>query len=225
MYAPFSGAMNYALRRLSEVDVNGLPAFKDHIAFVPCSERGIQSNRAEPGSSFKPDIAVMAIQDVYEFYEPGRRDGPELSELIGSIAEKAPSGQISWHTVLSAVEVKRTNAKWAPFFDQGGQNEPPKSVNVQPNQEQSCSRSTTRKIDLLLQDFVLTPVVQHFHRRLCSHPSDLPMLRGWMAAPRSRATSESADRVHSRTPRLNITLKTGYTLLRNSLIRSPPATW
>jgi hypothetical protein len=232
MYTPFSGAMNYALQRLSKVDVDGLPAFRNHIAFVPCREREIQSNRAEPGSLFKPDLAIMSLEDAYKFYEPGRGDGPELSEFTNVIAEKKPSGPISWSTVLSVIEIKRSDAKWAPLGvpfkvldDQGRQNNPPKNVNVQLNGEQDNSRSTTRKIDLHWQEFTLTPVGQRFHRRLWFHPSGLQILRGWNQALGARATSDSADGVPLNSLRINIPLKTGYTLQRNSLIRFPSATW
>jgi hypothetical protein len=228
MCVPLSEAMNYALQHLSGINVNGLPAFKNHIAFVPCFERGVPYNRAEFGPSFKPDIAIMSIQDAYEFFEPGRRDGQELSEFISGIAEKTPSGQINWISVLSAIDIRRTDAKWAPFGvfgDQGGQNDSPTNVDLQPNKEQNNSRFATCKINLLCQDFALTPDGQRFHRQLRSHPSGLPMLRRWTLALRPLTTSDSAYRVPPRTLHLKITLKTTYTLRRNTPIRFPSATW
>ncbi|KAF9647703.1 hypothetical protein BDM02DRAFT_3270005 [Thelephora ganbajun] len=114
MYLPFTEALNYALEHLSNIRVNGLPKFKTHIAFVPCN-KGVTSGRSLQGSSFKPDIAVMSLQDAREFHGLNQLDTPKASQFIGEITGKSPPGFVSWKTVLSAVEVKRKKdaSDWA----------------------------------------------------------------------------------------------------------------
>ncbi|KAF9783684.1 hypothetical protein BJ322DRAFT_1109538 [Thelephora terrestris] len=106
MYKPFTEVMNYALEPLSRIEVDGLPKFKSHIAFVPC-DKGVKSDCDISGSSFKPDVAVMSIQDAYKLYKLDGSDAPELSKLITEISVNAPSGSPSWKTILSAIEIKR----------------------------------------------------------------------------------------------------------------------
>jgi hypothetical protein len=113
VYLPFTEAMNYALECLSNVKVEGLPDFKKHIAFVPCN-RNVKSDRSAPGSSFKPDIAVMSIQDAYEFHGLGSTYGSKLSTFITKVKGKSPNGITNWKSVLSVVEMKRRpEAGWA----------------------------------------------------------------------------------------------------------------
>ena len=112
MYIPFAEAMNYTLEHLSTIQVAGLPEFKNHIAFVPCNKK-VQSNRVLPGSEFKPDIAVMSIQDAYEFHQLDKINGPKLSEFITRISGESPAGLTNWNTVLSAIEMKRKeDGRW-----------------------------------------------------------------------------------------------------------------
>ena len=109
MYTPFAEALNHALEQLSGIQVDGLPAFKTHIAFVPCN-KGVSADHNLPGSLFKSEIAPMSIQDTYKFYEFDQVDVPNISQLINEIGGKSPSGSISWKTILSAVKIKRKNA-------------------------------------------------------------------------------------------------------------------
>jgi hypothetical protein len=183
-YLPLSGAMNYALERLSEIEVDGLPEFKNHIAFVPCKERAIQTNRITPGSLFKPDIAIMSIEDAYEFYEPGRPYAPKrkLCELMNEISQKAPSGSASWSTVLSVIEIKRGKARWASLGvadDKGKQLDPMGDVSDPFDEEQDGSQPVTRKFYLFRQDFTLTPVIQRCRRQPWFRPSGPRVLLGW----------------------------------------------
>lgn len=108
----FAGAMNYALERLSRVEVNGLPRFKSHITFVQCG-RETQSDCGEPGLSTEPYLAVMSLHDAYELYELNRTGGLEPSTFINGLEEKSPSGSTSWETELLGVEIERnTNEVW-----------------------------------------------------------------------------------------------------------------
>ena len=151
MYLPFAEAMNYALEHLADIEVNGLPKFETHIAFVPCNRR-VQSNRTTPGSSFKPDIVIMSIQDAYGFHELKQHDTPKLSEFIGKIAEKSPSGLTNWGAVLSAIEIKRKkDANWLmlrEFYPQNSQVSVIQDANKRLDEKQDDSQPTTRKIDV-----------------------------------------------------------------------------
>jgi hypothetical protein len=113
MYLPFTEAMNCALQRLSDVKVEGLPNLKEHIEFVVCNTN-VDSDRSAPGSSFKPDIAIMSIQDAYDFHELDPTDGSKPSTFITEIEGNSPTGITNWKSVLSAVEMKRdSKAGWA----------------------------------------------------------------------------------------------------------------
>ena len=111
MYKPLAEAFNYALEHLAAVEVEGLPKFKSHIAFAPC-DKGVKSDRPEPGSSFKPDIVVVTLDDAREMHQIPKSQAPNLSQLVGEIKGKPPSHP-RWKSVLSAVEVKRADfAEW-----------------------------------------------------------------------------------------------------------------
>ena len=157
MYLPLVGAMNYALELLSEIEVDGLPKFKNHIAFVPC-DKGVRSDRAIGGSSFKPDIAIMSIQDAYNLYQLG--GPPELSGFTSQLSEKSPSG-FTWKAILSAIEVKR--AKGAPK----GQDGVMQDVNERLDVELDGSQPTTCKIDAISCGYMLTALRSDILGDLC----------------------------------------------------------
>ena len=153
MYLPLATALNHALEELSEVQANGLPEFKSHIAFVPC-DAGVQSDRDLPGSSFKPDVALMSIQDARELHRLDRVDGPKVSRLIDEIAEKPIPCSTSWSTILSAVEVKRKSdmSGWASLREFGQQDRkvgPMRDADQRLDRKLDDSEPTTRKVDLL----------------------------------------------------------------------------
>ena len=120
MYIPFTEALNCALGALSDIQADGLPEFKTHVVFIPC-DRQISSDRDLPGSSFKPDVALMSIQDARKFYQLDQLDTPEFSQFISKISGKSPPGFPSWKYILSAIELKRkSDASRVPLetFDQ-----------------------------------------------------------------------------------------------------------
>ena len=153
MYHPFAEALNYALERLSEIRVDGLPEFKSHIAFVPCN-KGVKSDTQSNGYLVKPDIALMPIRGACEFYGLDQLDVPNVSQFISKIAGSPPSGSTNWKTILSAIEVKRKNdvSGWASlpeaFVQQSSQ------VSIMQDADQGLdetlddSQPTTRKISL-----------------------------------------------------------------------------
>ena len=109
MYIPFTEVLNGALGALSGIQVDGLPEFKAHVVFVPCNKL-IGSDRELPGSSFKPDVALMSIQDAREFYQLDQLDTPESFQSISKISGKSAPRFPSWNHILSAVELKRKSS-------------------------------------------------------------------------------------------------------------------
>ena len=143
MYAPFADAMNYALEHLSTIDVDGLPEFKAPIAFAPC-DRNVLSNRDSPGTAFKPDLAIMNLEDARELHGLNGLDAPKVSEFVSKIPKGPPVGSLGWKTILSAVEMKR---KWNPrdclLGALGSQD-----ADQQLDEEPDTSLPTTGKIDV-----------------------------------------------------------------------------
>ena len=135
MYAPLSDALNLGLECLSEIEVDGLPEFQNHIVFVPLDER-VTSDRDLEGSCFKPDLALMSFTTACDFRKIKDTRSLTVSQFINKIPKKtrskmgppktppsknvpkntpsknkstktSPSYCIGWKEVLSAVEVKR----------------------------------------------------------------------------------------------------------------------
>jgi len=153
MYLPFAEALNHALERVSNIRVNGLPESQAHIAFVPCNKR-VPSDRNILGSSFKPDLAIMSLQDAREFYKLENPDTPQVSQLVGEIAGNSPPGFTGWKAILSAVELKRRKDApgWAPlevFNYQDRQVSVVRDADQRLDEELGGSQSTTRKVDAL----------------------------------------------------------------------------
>ena len=110
MSGPLADAFNYALGRLSAIEVEGLPEFKAHIAFAPYN-RHVESDRDSPGRPFKPDMVVMSLQDARDVYGVEEVDGPDLSRFVGEIEGRPPSRPASWKSILATVEVRLVDAK------------------------------------------------------------------------------------------------------------------
>ena len=93
MYDPLINAFNYALDRLSELKVPGLPKFQEtrRILFARSDAKCIKSESYLQGS-YKPDIVLLkwdALKSAYQSDSESRQ--PDLR----------------WYNVLSTVEVKR----------------------------------------------------------------------------------------------------------------------
>ena len=183
MYSPCSEAMNYALERLSDIEVDGLPKFKTHIAFVPC-DSGVKSNRTKSGSSFKPDIAVMSIDSAYELHKLEEPDRPKLSNLITRVSEKESTGKFSWTTVLSAVEVKRKkDARWPElkrFYHQEEQVSVVRDTDKPLDEEPDDSQPPICKIMNFVRVYMLTTAVQQRLQCHWDHLSGLRTPQGWI---------------------------------------------
>ena len=151
MHRPFAEAMNYTLERLSAVEVDGLPKFESHIVFFPCDRRGVYDRGfGSLFKPFKPDIAVMSIQDAYESHKLIQPDTPNLTRFIREITAKSPSGLPSWGPVLSAIELHSNDGlNWAElgmFTHRERQVSAVEDVDKQPDEKPDYSQPTIRKI-------------------------------------------------------------------------------
>jgi len=139
MYVPFADAMNHALEHLSKIQVDGLPKSEIPIAFVPC-DKNVSSDRDSPGNAFKPDLAIMTLEDACELY--GINELQKVSEFVSKIAEGCSIGSVGWKAILSAVEMKRTrNSPLGVPKSQGAED-----VDRQLNGESDASKPTTCKV-------------------------------------------------------------------------------
>ena len=116
IYDPFTEALNYALGRLSDVEVDGLPKFKSHIVFVLCNKR-VSSDRDLGRSSFKPDIALVSIQDARKLYELDDVDKPDVSHSLAR-SQRRPSrslltgGPCFQRLKLGRRRIRRIGLRW-----------------------------------------------------------------------------------------------------------------
>jgi len=147
MYPPLADAMNHALEHLSKIQVDGLPGFKTPIVFVPC-DKNISSDRDPPGTAFKPDLAIMTLEDARKLYGLNELDAPKVSEFISKIPKGSPINSISWKTILSAIEMKwkRDASDWSPLG--ASQSQGTQDYDQLLDEELVISQPTTRKIDV-----------------------------------------------------------------------------
>jgi hypothetical protein len=108
MYAPLVKAFNYALGRLSELDVPGLPQFEEKRQIVfACSDAKCIMSEDYLHGSYKPDI-ILVKWDVFK--KTHKHTSAAYSESYeSSICYKSGRDRpaLGWHNILSTVEVKR----------------------------------------------------------------------------------------------------------------------
>ena len=229
MYQPFTEALNFALEDLSRINVDGLPEFKAHIVFAVC-DKGVVSNRSLHGSRFKPDIAVLSIEDACEFYGLGelQANEPQISQFVNGAREKSQSGTLRWYSIRSAVEVKRKSKRsWATLKKSGLQEQfsAIPGANKFLDEEPDDSQPTTRKTDVISYGYSLTRVSQRYLRQPWYLLNDQQAPQEWTSVPKLRVVN---DNVRRRTPlgrpRYHLPFRMARTRQRNSRIRSPSAT-
>jgi len=125
MYTPLIKAFNYALYRLSKVDVDGIPKFEEErqIIFAPSDAKYI-GTETYLQDSYKPDIILIKWNEFKTEYEYGDRSYPEsyISDICCKPGRDEPP--LSWRDILSTVEVKRgdprgTGYEGKPKYDGG----------------------------------------------------------------------------------------------------------
>ena len=100
MYNPLIKASNYALDRLSEFKVSGLPEFQEtrRIVFACSDAKCIKSKNYLQGS-YKPDIVLVKWDTFKSAYQsPGAADS------------ESHRPDLVWRNVLLTVEVKRSKS-------------------------------------------------------------------------------------------------------------------
>jgi len=108
MYPPLVKAFNYALDRLSKLDVPGLPKFREkrQIVFACSATKYIKSESYLQGS-YKPDIVLVKWNT---FKKAHKCPGVVYSESYKSDVCYRPDcdqPMLSWRNILSTLEVKR----------------------------------------------------------------------------------------------------------------------
>ena len=111
MYAPLSSALNYGLEELSEVEVDGLPKFQNHIVFVPLDE-GVTSDRDLEGLSFKPDVVLMSFTTACDFRKIKYTRTLKVSQFVSKIPKNSRMGPPE--AIPSEKVSKRAPSKKAP---------------------------------------------------------------------------------------------------------------
>ena len=112
MYDPLIKAFNYALDKLSELDVPGLPKFQEgrRIVFAHSDAKFIKSNN-HLQNSYKPDI-ILIKWDVFKIAH-GSPSAAYSKSYQSDLCCKSNSEQpvFTWCNVLSTVEVKRSDSR------------------------------------------------------------------------------------------------------------------
>jgi len=145
MYAPLSGILNLGLEMVSNIEVDGLPKFQNHIVFIPLDQR-VASNRDVAGSLFKPDVILISLGTACDFFKIKYTRSLSVSDFVNRIVSlrksapsknakgqpknkppgnppktvpprAPPSAPIAWENILLNIEVKRLSTKWPELVD------------------------------------------------------------------------------------------------------------
>jgi hypothetical protein len=104
-YAPFVRAANCALRELSEVTVDGMPAFevddKTNILLHVNDPMPIYQDHQGKQSERKPDVVVVSRQTA-------KAHQTQESQVITEIGYKSPKNNFQWTDIRSTLELKRS---------------------------------------------------------------------------------------------------------------------
>jgi len=168
MYAPLSDALNYGLECLSEIHVDGLPEFKDHIVFVP-SNKDATSDCDLEGSLFEPEVALMRFTTACDLLKIKVTRSLSVSRFVSKVPKTTPERhpqtdptyRIGWKDILSPVEVKQySSRKWpiletfvngtASIAKEDADGELATSQNPDPETSSDITESRTRKIPTLV---------------------------------------------------------------------------
>ena len=108
MYVPLIKALNYALERLSEFDVPGLPEFdeKRQIVFARSDAKCIAAENYLQGP-YKPDIILVKWNVFKTAHEYAMATYPESYQSSICCKSSASEPILSWRNLLSTIEVKR----------------------------------------------------------------------------------------------------------------------
>ncbi|KAG1901769.1 uncharacterized protein F5891DRAFT_1144295 [Suillus fuscotomentosus] len=107
-YAPFVKAANCALRELSRVNVQGIPAFKvddkTNVLLHVNDPMPIYQDHRDKQSERKPDVVVVSHQTALGT----KAHETQESQVLTEMACKSPKDNFQWTDVRSTLEFKRT---------------------------------------------------------------------------------------------------------------------
>jgi len=159
---PFADALNHALEQLANIQVNGLPGFKAHIAFVPCNN-DVSSDEGDddsPETSLRFNVAVMLLEDACKLHNLDKLDQRKVSQFIDE-TKGTPSCFANWKAVLSVIEIewKEGPSGWPPleaFEYRNGQVSVMRDTDQWLGGEPDTSKPTSREINVFLYECSLT---------------------------------------------------------------------
>ncbi|KAG1805113.1 uncharacterized protein HD556DRAFT_1437275 [Suillus plorans] len=106
-YAPFVKAANCALRELSKVNVDGIPAFKvddkTNVLLHVNDPKPIYQDHQDKQSERKPDVVVVSHQTALGM----KAHQTQESQVLTETACKSPKDNFQWTDVRSTLELKR----------------------------------------------------------------------------------------------------------------------
>ena len=108
MYSPLVKVFNYALHRLSELDIPGLPKFHEpsQIVFACSATKCIKSESYLQGS-FKPDIVLVKWSTFKRTHQRADATYPDSYKSDICYRSGCDHPSLSWGNILSTLEVKR----------------------------------------------------------------------------------------------------------------------
>lgn len=111
MYNPFVLACNYALDRLSRVNIEGLPQCtpERRIVFVRNHDRSLKSNSHQREPQVKPDIVLLRWERFAKLVKGSSTGNYSYSDSYSrDICTSRSNFNLSWRNIRSTVEMKVT---------------------------------------------------------------------------------------------------------------------
>ena len=130
MYTSFVLACNYALDKLSEINVEGLPAFepRKQIVFFRNHGRSVHSDHHNRKSLVGPDILLLQWDLLLKRRDPNSSDSnihstPYSTSYSTDLCVEKSDLEFSWRNIRSTLEMKigklPGSDRWTPVFDKG----------------------------------------------------------------------------------------------------------
>ena len=124
MYEPFVKACNYALHRLSQIQIEGLPACSDEkqIVFVRNHDKTVDSGSHKRKSLLKPDIALIGWK-AFKQLSIASSNIKYSASYSSEICTSKPGVKPDWVRIRSTVEMKVQGLQPTPYkwqtYDKG----------------------------------------------------------------------------------------------------------
>jgi hypothetical protein len=125
MYDPFVRACNYALHKLSKVNVGGLPEFEKHkqIVFVRNHDRAVMSGSHLRNSRVRPDIVLLQWNTFKKWREHEDATYSRSYNDDICVSKREFKENLTWRQIRSTVEMKlrglSRRKEWTKEFESG----------------------------------------------------------------------------------------------------------